>query len=191
MNSKILVQLIILLFFLSTIFFVYRKYFSPKKDSVVLIDKNQDLENLGTGGNLIKDIRYLYTDKNRNRYLITSKYGEVSNKNIDIILMKNVEAEIKFFKKDTVYIDAESAKYNSQNFDTEFSQNVVLKYTNHEINAENIDLSFQKNFALLYNSVVYKNSYNELFADKIEIDLITKNSKIFMNNNKKIKIIGK
>ena len=170
MNSKILVQLIILLFFLSTIFFVYRKYFSPKKDSVVLIDKNQDLENLGTGGNLIKDIRYLYTDKNRNRYLITSKYGEVSNKNIDIILMKNVEAEIKFFKKDTVYIDAESAKYNSQNFDTEFSQNVVLKYTNHEINAENIDLSFQKNFALLYNSVVYKNSYNELFADKIEID---------------------
>ena len=31
----------------------------------------------------------------------------------------------------------------------------------------------------------------ELFADKIEIDLITKNSKIFEKNTKKVKIIKK
>jgi choline kinase len=54
-----------------------------------------------------------------------------------------------------------------------------------------MDLSFQKNFAWLYTDVVYKSSDYELFADKIEIDLITKNSKIYTDNNKKIKIIKK
>tara|TARA_B100000767_G_C19501706_1_gene424578 strand:+ start:76 stop:651 length:576 start_codon:yes stop_codon:yes gene_type:complete len=191
MNNRILIQLILFIFFLSTIFFVYYKYFSIKKENIILIDKDQDLLVSGSEGNIIKDIKYLYNDKSGNRYLITSEYGEVSDKDINIILMKNVKAEIEFFKKKIIYIKADSAKYNSQNYDTEFSQNVLLEYTNHEISAENIDLSFQENFAWLYNSIVYKNSHNELFADKIEIDLISKNSKIFMNDNKKVKIIGK
>ena len=42
------------------------------------------------------------------------------------------------------------------------------------------------------NNLVYENNTSRLRADKIEIDLITKNSKIFMyNKKKKIKISGK
>ena len=41
------------------------------------------------------------------------------------------------------------------------------------------------------NQVVYKNLDTKLIADRIVIDLITKNSKIFMeNDNKKIKIFN-
>ena len=40
--------------------------------------------------------------------------------------------------------------------------------------------------------IIYENLTGKIFADKLEIDLITKNSKIFMNNvNKKIKILNK
>jgi len=191
MYTRILIQFALLIFFLTTIFFFYHKYFSFKKDQILQTDINQNFKGLDSENNLLKDIEYLYADKNGNRYTINSEYGEISNKNVDIILMKNVKAEIEFFEKDVVYIESDSAKYNSQNFDTNFSQNVNLRYINHEIIAENVDLSFQKNFAWVYNKVFYKNSYNELFADKIEIDLLTKNSKIFMDNNKKIKIIGK
>ena len=42
------------------------------------------------------------------------------------------------------------------------------------------------------NQVVYKNLDTKLIADRIVIDLITKDSKIFMqNNNNKIKIFNK
>ena len=52
-------------------------------------------------------------------------------------------------------------------------------------------ISFQKNFVWLNTNVIYRNLDYELFADKIEIDLITKNSKIFTNESKKVKIIKK
>jgi lipopolysaccharide assembly outer membrane protein LptD (OstA) len=105
--------------------------------------------------------------------------------------MKNVFARIEIFEKDTIYINSLSARYDVINHKTNFSKDVQLKYLDHTIFAENIDLSFQKNFAWLYTNVVYKGSDYELFADKIEIDLITKNSKIFTNNSKKVKIIKK
>ena len=42
------------------------------------------------------------------------------------------------------------------------------------------------------NNLIYENNTTRLIADKIEIDLITKNSKIFMyNDQEKIKIDGK
>ena len=43
----------------------------------------------------------------------------------------------------------------------------------------------------IYNEVYFKNLNTTLQADKVEVDLISKNSKIFMNNNsKKVKIIN-
>ena len=54
-----------------------------------------------------------------------------------------------------------------------------------------LDLFFGNNLATLTNNITYKNLNTTLQADKIEIDLITKNSKIFMKNkNKKVKIIN-
>ena len=44
----------------------------------------------------------------------------------------------------------------------------------------------------MYNNIVYQSPDTKLIADKLEIDLITKDSKIVMNNKKrKIKIIRK
>ena len=131
------------------------------------------------------------TDKNGNQYLITSEYGEISKANSNIILMTNVIAKIDLYEKDTIYLSANFAKYNSLNFDTNFHTNVILNYIGHEIISDNIDLSFKENFVKVYNNVIYKSSTNELFADKLEIDLLTKDSKISMFNNKKLKIIGK
>ena len=44
----------------------------------------------------------------------------------------------------------------------------------------------------MYNNIVYNKPGTKLNADRLEIDLITKNSKIFMDNKtEKIKIINK
>ena len=191
MNKKITFQITLFLFLIIIIFFFYYKYFFLKESKIDLTIQNQKIETFDSGNNVIKNIRYFSTDKQGNKYLITSEYGEISNKDINIILMKNVTSQINLFEKDTIYINSKFAEYNSLTFDTNFNEDVTLEYSEHKINSENMNLSFKKNFVEMYNNIIYKSPTNELFADKLEIDLLTKDSRIFMFNNERIKILGK
>ena len=191
MKHKTIIQFIFGALFLIILCSFYFKYFSSNKQSSITQKTNDNSKSLEAKGNLIKDMKYENTDISGNKYFIYSEYGEVDVNNPDIILMKNVFAKVEIFKKDTIYINSFSAKYNLINHETNFNKDVELKYLDHVIFTENMDLSFQKNFAWLYTDVVYKSFDYELFADKIEIDLITKNSKIYTDNSKKVKIIKK
>ena len=66
-------------------------------------------------------------------------------------------------------------------------QNVLVKHVDNKLNAENLDLSFQNNLMSVYNNIVYQNLDSKLLADKLEVDLITKDAKIIMNDDRKIK----
>ena len=55
---------------------------------------------------------------------------------------------------------------------------------------QNKDTNIIKNLAIFSDSIIYTNLQNKIKADRLEIDLITKNSKIFMNDeSKKIKAL--
>ena len=191
MYKKIIFQIILFLILLFIIFFFYYKYFYSKKEIISLTNQNQNIKIIESRNNLINNLEDLSTDKNGNKYLITAKYGEISSTDDGIILMTNVIAQIDLFENETINLNSDFAKYNTLNLNTNFNKNVILKYKGHKINSENMDLSFEENFVWVYNNVVYKSTTNQIFADRLEIDLITKDSKIFMNDNKKIKIIGK
>ena len=191
MNKKIIIQIALFLILIIIFFFFYYKYFSSETTIKNSLKPAENIKLIETENNLIKKLEYLSTDKKGNKYLITAEYGEISNTDGNIILMTNVEAELDFLKKDTVYLSSDFAKYNTLNLDTNFNKNVILNYTEHEVTSENMDLSFKDNFVWVYNNIVYKSSTNQLFADKLEIDLLSKDSKIFMYNKKKVKIIGK
>ena len=191
MEYKKIIQFVFGIFFLIIIFLFYDKYFLSNKELSITQNTNDNFKDLEVKSNLIQDIKYETIDSNGNKYFIYSKYGEANINNPDIILMKNVFARVEIFEKDTIYINSLSAKYNITNYETNFYNDIKLKYLDHTIFAENMDLSFQKNFAWLYTNVVYKGYGYELYADKIEIDLITKNSKIYTDNGKKVKIIKK
>jgi len=191
MKHKIIIQIIFIIIFFVIIFLFYYKYFSSNSVSTTLQNNNLDSTVLQTEKGLIKDMTYETTDIKGNKYYIFSEYGEVDSVNSEIIIMTNVSAKIKILNKDTIYINSLSARYNTSNYETNFNKKVKLEYLDHKIFSDNMDLSFQKNFAWLYENVNYKSLDYELFADKIEIDLITKNSKIFEKNTKKVKIIKK
>ena len=191
MKYKTIIQYVFGIFFLIIIFLFYDKYFLSNKELSITQNTNDNFKDLEVKSNLIQDIKYETIDSNGNKYFIYSKYGEANINNPDIILMKNVFARVEIFEKDTIYINSLSAKYNITSYETNFDTDIELKYLDHTIFAENMDLSFQKNFAWLYTNVVYKGYDYELFADKIEIDIITKNSKIYTDNGKKVKIIKK
>ena len=90
---------------------------------------------------------------------------------------------------DIIEITSKKANYNSVNYNTNFYQDVLVIFEGHQINSDNLDLFFDKNLGTIYNNIVYKNTNTTLIADKIDIDLITKDSKIYMiDETKKIKI---
>ncbi len=191
MQKKTIIQIALFLTLLIVIYFFLNKYFFLKKETINLTDQNLTNEVINYQNNLIKNLEYLSTDEIGNKYLITAEYGEISSDVDGVILMTNVIAQIDLFEKDTIYLTSDFAKYNTLSLDTNFTKNVILVYTGHKITSENIDLSFEENFAWVYNNVVYKSSNNQLFADRLEIDLLTKDSKILMYGDKKLKVIGK
>ena len=192
MKKKIFIQLFLFSLFLFLSIFSYNKYFNKESQSVkkIIPDKNLPKKNIET--NLITDLRYFSIDDDGNKYEITSEFGEIASNNSDIILMTNVKAIIEIYNTDPIIITSNFAKYNIKNYDTNFRENILVKHVDNKLNGENLDLSFQNNLMLMYNDIIYQNLDTKLLADKLEIDLITKDSKIIMNDKKsKIKIIKK
>ena len=124
-----------------------------------------------------------------NQYEINAETGEIRNNNSEIIYMKNVKAKINFVNSETISIAANLATYNTKNYNTNFLKNINMNYMENKIECQKLDLLFDKNLALLYDNIIYTSLKTKFFADRLEIDLITKNSKISMNDkNKKIEI---
>ena len=198
MNKKLILQLIlfsIIILIISATY--YYTNFSKKnidEASIVESDKinNNDEDQLKKKSSIIKNIKYTSADNDGNKYEIISKLGEIDFNDQEIINMKSVKATISLKNSEIIIINSDFAKYNTKNYDTQFSENVLMTYEEHKIQSDNLDLFFEKHKAQAMNNLIYENSTSKLRADKMEIDLITKNSKIFMYNKKeKIKISGK
>ena len=192
MKKKIFIQLFLFSLFLFLSIFSYYKYFNKESQTVTAVTQDKNLNKKNNETNLITDLKYFSVDEKQNKYEITSEYGEISPDNPDIIMMENVKAIIEIYNSDPIIITSNFAKYNVINYDTNFEQNILVKHADNKLNGENLDLSFQDNLMSMYNNIIYQNLDTKLFADKLEIDLITKDSKIIMNNKQsKIKIIRK
>jgi hypothetical protein len=154
-----------------------------KKDKTLI--KPQELENEVYSSNKIKDVKYATKDADGNKYIITATEGEIDYKNTNIIYLTDIKATIKLINSDNISITSNYGKYNSENFDTIFSKNVIINYLNNEITGEYLDFSFERNSILMTKKVVYKSLENILKADAVEMDLKTKDTKIFMYENQK------
>ena len=190
MNIKTLIQLLLFIILVSTTVTYYYYYKGNKTNANVnKINNNNEISINKNSSNLIKNIYYVSTDNLGNKFIIKSKTGEINIVNPDIVYMTNVEAIINLINSDPIIIKSNYAKYNKINYETNFEEDVLLTYQTHRITSQNLDLSFENNLATIYNKIVYDNNNVKISADILEIDLITKNSKIFMNNEyKKIKI---
>jgi len=190
MNIKILIQLLLFIILASTTVAYYYFYKNNKTNmNVNKINNNNEISINKNSSNLIKNISYASTDNLGNKFMIKSKTGEINIVNPDIVYMTNVEAIINLINSDPIIIKSNYAKYNKTNYETNFKEDVLLTYQTHRITSQNLDLSFENNLATIYNKIVYDNNNVKISADILEIDLITKNSKIFMDNEyKKIKI---
>ena len=196
MNKKIFIQLFLLLVIFATSFIFFKTYFlNEEKNSI----PNKRITNLNVDeksiidqkSNLLHNIKYVSKDKFGNGYIIESDLGELNDDRPELILMTNVTATINLNNSTPVIISANKAIYNNINYDTNFYEGVLVTYADHNITSDNLNLEFEKSLATISDNIIYKNLNTKLQADKVEIDLITKNSRIFMNNKlDKVNIIG-
>ena len=139
--------------------------------------------------NLIKNVSYKAKDARGNEYLINAKEGKTNQIDKGIIFLKNVDAKIILNDGFHINIYSEYAEYNILNYNTIFKQNVMLDYIDNKISGNYLELSLEKNLILMREKLIFKNSDSMLKADAIEINTISKDSKIFMyNDEKKINI---
>ncbi len=134
--------------------------------------------------NYIHNIEYISQDSRGNKFIIKSKTGKLDENNIGTILLSSVTAEIRSANTSSIFIYSDKAIYNNSNYDTKFYHNVVLDYEDNTITSDKLDLMFSKDQIVSYDDVFYTNLKTTLNADKVIVDLITKNSKILMYNKK-------
>ena len=195
MYKKIIIQFLLLIILFSLIISVFLLYFNEKENlngTNIKTFKNIDSEIDKETGTLIKDINYSFYDQSGNYYELFAEIGKMDLKNSDKMFMTNVTATIYLKNSSPIIIVSKYANYNKINHETNFFENVKMTHLIHKATSENLDISFSDNKASMYNNIIYKKPGTQLYADRLEIDLITKNTKIFMDNKfEKIKIIDK
>ena len=180
-------KLFLILSLIILTWFIYSKYF--KNDENLLskpINSTPPVdEEVVYNSNIIKDINYTSRDLKGNEYILIAKEGEIDLNNSDIIYLTDVTAYIKLIKNsELIVITSNYGKYNTINYDTIFSKNVIIDYIDNIITGDYLDFSMMNNLLIISRNVVYKNLENTLKADVIELDTITKDTKIFMYNSK-------
>ena len=195
MHKKVIIQFLLLIILFSLIISVFLIYFNEKEnlnETNIETAKNIDSEIDKETGTLIKDINYSFYDQSGNYYKLFAKQGKMDLKDSDKMFMTDVTATIYLKNSSPIIIVSKYANYNKITHETNFFENVKMTHLIHNATSENLDISFSSNKASMYNNIIYKKPGTQLYADRLEIDLITKNTKIFMDNkSEKIKIIDK
>ena len=185
-NFKIII--LITLIFLSVLLF-YFKFFTKKTTVKINVEENLSTSSLS---NVIKDVSYVSTDSKGNKYSINALTAEIDQNNSNILFLTDVSATIELTNSNNIKIISDYGKYNSDNFDTIFSKNVIINYLDNKINGEYLDFSIARGNMIISRNVVYSNPENILEADIIDINIETKDTKISMfDKNEKVNLRSK
>ena len=186
MAYKTILQSIIIFFIFLAIFLFLSKYFKNNRSQELesKIENSKESLSIKKKSNIINDVTYSTVDIKGNKYEIYSKTGEVDLNNPNLIFMKDVKAKIILQNNEVIFIISDFAKYNNLNYETNFSKNIKLSYIEHIINCENIYLNVENNFLTMYEDLIYLGKHGKVNADRVEIDLLTKDMKIMMDDDK-------
>ena len=180
--------ILILLTLLLTIFFIFIYLNKPSKKNISKIDSTVNKER-SYSSNIIENVKYTSRDAKGNEYTITALKGEIDIKENNIIFLKNVKAIIKLKNSNEILILSDFGKYNTNNFDTIFTKNVIINYLHNRIKGQYLDFSIIRNSMIISQDVIYTDNSNILKTDVIEIDINTKDTKFFMyDNNDKVSL---
>ncbi len=208
MRRKYFIQIILLIILVILSISIFNYYYeknSPVKKNKISDEKNlSNNKSLSSQQNLIEDIKYTANNTEGDVYEILADFGEASLEDPELMFLTNVRSKIIFnnSEKENIYLTSNFANFNTKTFETTFIKNVKIIRLNEivtgdelymvlEVDKENAqnDQSKEQNILRMSHNVLFQKPGYEMKADVLEIDLITKNLKIYMHNsNNKVMI---
>ena len=181
----------IVLLFSFLIFF----YFKSNPDKSLIEKKEQTksipeenieiVEERIVSSNIIEDVSYSAKDTKGNQYFLKADEGTIDQNESNYIFLKSVNANINLKNYELIEISSDFGKYNINNYDTIFSKNVIINYLDNKITGDYLDFSWNKNLMIISKNVILENDKSSLKADVIEVNIKSKDIKIFMYENEK------
>ena len=206
MGKKTLIQIFLITILIIASFLSFNFFYIPKeKNQNLETSKNTNINNelINNEKNIINDIEYSLNNEKGNIYKVIADFGEVKTDNPDLMFLTNVKATVIFNDKMNIILTSNFANFNSKTFETTFLNNVKVKKGKELITGDELYLVLEnkdkkisdkpdaeENLIRISNNVTYKKPGYSLKADILELDLITKNIKIYMLNEKQ-KILAK
>ena len=198
-QKKILIQsfLVLLLILLNIVVFNYYYQNDLKKDETNLKNNNDKKKDTQVNkDDLIENLKYTSNNTKGDIYELFADFGKADLENPNLMFLTNVKGTIKSKNKSDVLLVSDYANFNTKNFETTFISNVKISrndeiITGNELylvldleeNDEKDNLIKEENLLRMSDDVSFVKPGYSLKADVVEIDLITKNSKIYMKDN--------
>jgi len=151
-----------------------------KDDEKKIVKSDQDTS--------FENIEYQGVYNLNNTFTVKSKKAYILNENPDLIYMTDMHVILYLDEGRIVNITSNKGKYNKFTYDCIFEQNVKATDGDTKIFAENLDLLAAEDSITIYNKVTLLHNDGRLKADKIKYNLETKNFRVSMFNDKKIKM---
>ena len=204
MWKKTLIQITLILLLIILLIWIYFQY--KKSSTAPTFQKKSAVESISKdkNQNIIKDIKYNSNSINGDIYELKADYGEINIDKPDLIFMTNVLGTIKFKKGNDIIITSDFANFNNKTYETTFIDNVKIIRTNEVVTGDELYLVLdatdnelkinpkkKQNLLLMTGNVFFEKPGYNLKTDIVEIDLITKNSKIYMKDELKKVIVNK
>ena len=187
MTNSFVIKILFGLSAIIIIFFFSHKLFNKEKRTSV--ENEAIVEEKVSATNIIKDVSYSSNDAKGNKYVLNADEGQIDLNNDKVIFLTSVKATIIMVSGEIINIQSKFGKYNINNYDTIFSENVLIEFEDNKIKGNYVDFSLNRNSLIISKNVVYLNQKNLLRADVVEINISTKDAKIFMyEEEKKVKI---
>ena len=192
-RKKILIIFFIILIIFFYFFFIEFK--TNKKSEKIHSETNaavETSEDIIYKSNIIEDVNYTTSDADGNEYIIEASKGEIDFDNSNILYLTEINALIRLKNSAFITITSDYGRYNSENFDTIFSKNVIINYLDNKITSDYLDFSLERSSMIISRDILYNSLDTILKADVIELDIKTKDTKIFMyEKEKKVNIKSK
>ena len=200
MEKKKIFQIFLLVLLIFITFFIFNTYYKSDKtlkSSKKIIIKNSEEPKSNDGNDIIQDIRYTSNNNNGDVLEILADYGEPSTEIEDLMFLTKVVANITLKNKSNIKLISDYANFNTKTFETTFINNIKIFRDDETILGNELYLVFDQtekvlkdnsnadqNLIRISHDVIIKKPGYMLKADVLEIDLITKNTKVYMNSLK-------
>ena len=198
MGKRNIIQILLFILLILTTFVIFNIFYKTdktiKSTKKIEIDISEETKSQDSN-NVIQDIRYTSNNNNGDILEILADYGEPSAEISNLMFLTKVVANITIKNKSNIKLTSDYANFNTKTFETTFFNNVKIFRNDETIFGNELYLVFDQNEEKLKNNtnvdqnlirilhdVIIKKPGYILKADVIEIDLITKNTKIYMNN---------